>query len=93
MDIAAMQEAWEPDLVSTKPTVTRREAFKAAAFGGIAAAATSTLAGAVDDFIRNIKITELRFIDLEFPGRLPLQWNAIKTSGGGAPSDTILEVH
>ena len=75
------------------PTVTRRDAFKIAAFGGAAAVAAPALAADVDDAVRHIKITEIRFIDLEFPGKLPLQWNAIKKSGGGPPKDTIMEIH
>ena len=40
-----------------------------------------------------IKITDIRVIRLRFPGRTPRQWNAILSSGGGAPGMTILELH
>ncbi len=71
----------------------RRDALKLAAAGGAATVALPGLAADVGDALRNIRITEVRLIDLEFPGKLPVQWNAIKHSGGGPPRDRILELH
>ena len=79
--------------MTNKLGVTRRGALKIAGLSGFAAAAIPALANDVDDAVRNIKITGVSFIDLKFPGTVPLQWNAIKTSGGGAPKDRILELH
>lgn len=79
--------------MTNKLGVTRRDALKITGLSGFAAAAIPALANDVDDAVRNIKITGVSFIDLEFPGTVPLQWNAIKTSGGGAPKDRILELH
>ncbi len=52
-----MQDNEEADIVRIKTAISRREAFKAAAFGGLAAAATPTLA-VVDDVVRSIKTTK-----------------------------------
>jgi D-galactarolactone cycloisomerase len=40
-----------------------------------------------------LKITDLKFLRLVFPGKTPVKRNAIITSGGGAPSMTWVEVH
>ena len=74
------------------PLLGRRATLKLAA-AGAASVALPSLAGAVDDVVRTIRITDIRFIDLEFPGTLPVQWNAIKRYGGGPPTDRILELH
>ena len=78
---------------SDRPSLTRRNALRFAGLSGIAAAAAPAFARDVEDAARKIKITGVSFIDLEFPGVVPLQWNAIKTSGGGKPTDRILELH
>ena len=63
------------------------------AAGGPALAATGPSRRDVADVLTTIKVTELKTIRLEFPGHLPVQWNAIKKSGGGPPKDRILEIH
>ena len=85
--------------------LNRRKALKLAALGGVGLAAANAglgLAAAeqaqaaesdMQDAVRNIRLTEIRFIKLEFPGEIPVQWNAIKKSGGGQPKDTIMEIH
>ena len=40
-----------------------------------------------------IKITEMKFLRLRFPGRTPRKRNATIESGGGAPGMTQLEIH
>jgi L-alanine-DL-glutamate epimerase-like enolase superfamily enzyme len=40
-----------------------------------------------------LKITELKFLKLQFPGKTPVKRNAIITSGGEAPSMKMLELH
>jgi len=79
-------------MAATSP-VTRREALKFAAAGSVAAVALPRYANAVEDVLRQVRITRLEFIDLRFPGTLPLKWNAIRSYGGGSPTDSILEVH
>lgn len=74
-------------------SITRRDALKLAAAGGAAAVALPGHADAVQDVLQNIRIARLEFIELEFPGTLPLKWNAIRSYGGGPPTDSILEVH
>ncbi|MDZ7292286.1 MAG: hypothetical protein ONB42_20315, partial [candidate division KSB1 bacterium] len=41
----------------------------------------------------NLKITELKFLKLQFPGKTPVKRNAIITSGGEAPSLKMLELY
>jgi len=79
--------------MQTRRSVTRREALKFAAVGGAAAVALPQYTNAVEDVLRHIRIRRLEFIDLRFPGTLPLKWNAIRSYGGGPPTDSILEVH
>ncbi|MBN2089891.1 mandelate racemase/muconate lactonizing enzyme family protein [candidate division KSB1 bacterium] len=43
--------------------------------------------------IDNLKIVDLKYLRMEFPGTLPVKWNSIITSGGGAPSMTQMEIH
>ena len=74
-------------------SMTRRDALKFAAAGSAAAVALPQYANAVEDVLRHIRISRLEFIDLRFPGTLPLKWNAIRSYGGGSPTDSILEVH
>ena len=88
-----MQHCGKTEIVSNKTTLTRRDTLKLAGLSSFAAAAAPALANDVDDAVRTIRITDVSFIDLEFPGTVPLQWNAIKTSGGGPPRDRILELH
>ena len=87
--------SWCPEKqkVNDKSLLTRRDAFKLAGLSSFTLAATPAFADDIDDAVRNIKITDVSFIDLKFPGTVPLQWNAIKTSGGGSPKDRILELH
>ena len=74
-------------------SMTRRDALKFAAAGSAAAVALPHYAGAVEDVLRHIRISRLEFVNLRFPGTLPLKWNAIRRFGGGSPTDRILEVH
>jgi L-alanine-DL-glutamate epimerase-like enolase superfamily enzyme len=41
----------------------------------------------------NIKITDVKFLHLRFPGTVPRKRNATIASGGGAPGMTQLELH
>ncbi len=79
--------------MAARSLMTRREALKFAAAGGAAAVALPQYTNAVEDVLRHIRIARLEFIDLRFPGTLPLKWNAIRSYGGGPPTDSILEVH
>jgi L-alanine-DL-glutamate epimerase-like enolase superfamily enzyme len=40
-----------------------------------------------------LKITEVKFLRLRFPGKTPVKRNSIIESGGGAPGMTQLEIH
>ncbi|MEM6286060.1 MAG: mandelate racemase/muconate lactonizing enzyme family protein [Bacteroidota bacterium] len=56
------------------------------------AAAAPALRSAVRDVMERVEITAVRTIRLEFPTPTPRTWNAVKSSGGGRPRTTILEV-
>jgi len=45
------------------------------------------------DLINNLKITDVQFMRLKFPGKTPRKWNSIIVSGGGTPGMTYLELH
>lgn len=70
--------------------------------GGAAGMGTATMltsfAGPVQDAqpqvdIGNLKITDIRYVRMEFPGRTPVRWNSIIVSGGGPHTMEYLEVH
>ena len=63
----------------------RRDFFKTGA-----AAAMGISGGAP---VPRMRITEVKFLRLRFPGKTPRQRNAILWSGGGAPGMTQLEIH
>jgi len=43
--------------------------------------------------IDDLKITDIKSVKLQFPGKTPRKWNSIIVSGGGAPGMTYLELH
>ncbi len=43
--------------------------------------------------IDNLRITDIQYLELKFPGELPRKWNSIIHSGGGSPQMTQLELH
>ncbi|MEN8227677.1 MAG: mandelate racemase/muconate lactonizing enzyme family protein [Bacteroidota bacterium] len=43
--------------------------------------------------IENLKITDIQYVRMRFPGTTPLKWNSIITSGGGPHKMNYLEVH
>lgn len=56
-------------------------------------ASASSVLNQAKQSIDNLRITELKFLDLKFPGKLPRKWNSIIHSGGGSPEMTQLELH
>ncbi len=74
------------------PTMDRRDFLRAGAGGALIsglASAPSTVAATPP----NIRITEIKFLRLRFPGRKPRIRNAIIESGGGPPEMAQLEVY
>ncbi|MBM3746035.1 MAG: mandelate racemase/muconate lactonizing enzyme family protein [Acidobacteria bacterium] len=67
----------------------RRDLFKT----GLATAAALAPRVARAAAAPKIRITEVKFLRLRFPGTTPRKRNAILWSGGGAPGMTQLEVH
>ncbi len=51
------------------------------------------LTGDMQADIENLKITDIRYIRMRFPGNVPLMWNSIVSYGGGPHSMNLLEVH
>lgn len=43
--------------------------------------------------LRNLKITDMKFLRLRYPGKTPVKWNSIIKSGGGSPGMTQLEIY
>lgn len=43
--------------------------------------------------VENLKITEIKYVRMKFPGTVPLMWNSIVSSGGGPHKMNYLEVH
>jgi len=43
--------------------------------------------------IKNLEITDLKTVKLQFPGKTPKKWNSIIVSGGRPPGMTYLELH
>ena len=43
--------------------------------------------------LNNLRITEMKFLRLRYPGTTPRKWNSIIVSGGGPPGMTQLEIH
>lgn len=54
--------------------------------------ATTALAAAKSN-LNSLRITEMKFLRLRFPGTTPRKWNSIIVSGGGPPGMTQLEIH
>lgn len=43
--------------------------------------------------IEKLKITDIKYVRMQFPGTTPVRWNSIITSGGGPHEMAYLEVH
>jgi len=43
--------------------------------------------------IEKLKITDIKYVRMQFPGNTPVRWNSIITSGGGPHEMSYLEVH
>lgn len=69
-----------------------RRTFLYSAFGASASLALPRLALSLDN-PPPIKITEIKFLRLRFPGRTARKRNATIESGGGPPGMTQLEIH
>lgn len=67
--------------------------FAAAALTGPVRAAVTNPLKLARESIDNLRITDMKFLKLRFPGRVPLMRNAIVESGGGPPEMTQLEIH
>jgi L-alanine-DL-glutamate epimerase-like enolase superfamily enzyme len=85
------------------PSFTRRDFVMtlSAGLGGLGSASpfsTASAASALSSLdpaasIDDLKITDIQFIRLQFPGKTPRKWNSIIVSGGGPPEMTYLELH
>ena len=80
--------------------VRRRDFFKVAVggFGAFSLSSAEFLSAdnvltQAQNSIDNLKITDIKYLDMEFPGKLPVKWNSIITSGGGSPKLTQLEIY
>jgi L-alanine-DL-glutamate epimerase-like enolase superfamily enzyme len=69
--------------------MTRRNLLKSS----LAAAGAAAPPAALSSSPPNIRITDLKFLRLRFPGKTPRKRNAIIESGGGSPGMTQLEIH
>lgn len=43
--------------------------------------------------IENLRITDIKYVRMKFPGTVPARWNSIVSSGGGPHKMNYLEVH
>ena len=84
----------------SRESLKRRNFIKLFAGGlGATSLAGSGLAAASSQLIDtrkvtdNLKITDISFLTLRFPGELPRKWNSIIHSGGGAPEMEQVELH
>ena len=74
--------------------VKRRDWIKTAALGALGSTvAASPAALALPSTPPKIRITDVKFLRLQFPGRTPRKRNAILWSGGRPPGMTQLEIH
>ncbi|MBN1482810.1 mandelate racemase/muconate lactonizing enzyme family protein [candidate division KSB1 bacterium] len=69
-----------------------------AAFGGASLLSTPAqtappLLQQAQNKIDNLKIVDLKYLEMKFPGKLPVKWNSIIKSGGGTPGMTQMEIH
>jgi len=75
----------------TPGVMDRRSFLRTVGAAGSVAAATPQAALPAE--LPKLRITEVKFLRLKYPGKTPVKRNAIITSGGGAPGMTLLEVY
>jgi len=74
--------------------MNRREFVKSGVYAGAALASTSLWPRpALPASPPSLRITDVKFLRLRFPGTTPRKRNAIIESGGGPPGMTQLEIH
>jgi L-alanine-DL-glutamate epimerase-like enolase superfamily enzyme len=73
--------------------VNRRSFFKAGLSAGGALATVVPRANAAPPAPGPIRITEVKYLRLKFPGKTPRKRNSIIENGGGTPGMTQLELH